>query len=107
MQTTRWAALLLGGLFLGVGLWTGGAIGEAQRFPALGPLPPVPVPPDNPMSAAKVELGTLLFWDTRLSGDASTSCASCHDPKLGWGTGQALSRGYPGAEHWRNSQTVL
>jgi cytochrome c peroxidase len=59
------------------------------------------------MSPAKVELGKLLFWDTRLSGDVSTSCATCHDPKLGWGDGQALSRGYPGTEHWRNSQTVL
>jgi len=107
MQTTRWAALLLGGLFLGVGLWTSGAPGEGQRDRAIGPLPPVPVPPDNPMSPGKVELGKLLFWDTRLSGDASTSCASCHDPTLGWGTGQALSRGYPGSEHWRNSQTVL
>lgn len=107
MQTTRWAALLLGGLFLGVGLWTSGALGEGQRDRAIGPLPPVPVPPDNPMSPGKVELGKLLFWDTRLSGDASTSCASCHDPTLGWGTGQALSRGYPGTEHWRNSQTVL
>ena len=107
MQTTRWAALLLGGLFLGVGLWTSGALGEGQRDRAIGPLPPVPVPPDNQMSPGKVELGKLLFWDTRLSGDASTSCASCHDPTLGWGTGQALSRGYPGTEHWRNSQTVL
>lgn len=107
MQTTRWAALLLGGLFLGVGLWTSGALGEGQRDRAIGPLPPVPIPPDNPMSPGKVELGKLLFWDTRLSGDASTSCASCHDPRLGWGTGQALSRGYPGSEHWRNSQTVL
>jgi len=59
------------------------------------------------MSEAKVELGKLLFWDTRLSGDVSTSCATCHDPKLGWGDGGALSRGYPGTEHWRNSQTVL
>ena len=107
MQTTRWTALLLGGLFLGVGLWTSGALGEGQRDRAIGLLPPVPVPPDNPMSPGKVELGKLLFWDTRLSGDASTSCASCHDPTLGWGTGQALSRGYPGTEHWRNSQTVL
>jgi cytochrome c peroxidase len=94
-------------LLLGGALWTGGALGQAQRFAALGPLPPVPVPSDNPMSEAKVELGKLLFWDTRLSGDVSTSCATCHDPKLGWGDGGALSRGYPGTEHWRNSQTIL
>ncbi len=107
MRTTRLAALALGGLLLGVVLRAGGALGDAPRFAALGPLPPEPVPADNPMSEAKVELGKLLFWDTRLSGDVSTSCATCHDPKLGWGDGRALSRGYPGTEHWRNSQTIL
>jgi cytochrome c peroxidase len=59
------------------------------------------------MSQAKVELGELLFFDARLSGDASTSCASCHSPESGWGDGGDLSRGYPGTQHWRNSQTVL
>lgn len=73
----------------------------------LGPLPPVRIPADNPMSAAKVALGRLLFWDTRLSGDASTSCASCHAPQAGWGEPQALSRGYPGTRHWRNAQTIV
>ncbi|MBI3781115.1 MAG: cytochrome-c peroxidase [candidate division NC10 bacterium] len=107
MRTTRFSALAVGLLILGSGLLASRALGQAQRFPPLGPLSPVPVPPDNPMSAAKVELGTLLFFDTRLSGDASTSCASCHDPKQGWGDGGKLSRGYPGTEHWRNSQTVL
>ena len=73
----------------------------------LGPLPPVSIPADNPMSAAKVALGELLFWDTRLSGNGSTSCASCHSPQTGWGEPQALSRGYPGTRHWRNAQTIL
>lgn len=69
-------------------------------------LPPVPVPSDNPMSAAKVELGRLLFWDPRLSGNGSTACVSCHQPSLGWGERSAVSRGYPGTIHWRNSQTL-
>ena len=91
------AALLIGGA---------GAAQE-KKFPPLGPLPPVPVPADNPMSDAKVALGKLLFFDARLSGDASTSCASCHSPESGWGDGGDLSRGYPGTQHWRNSQTIL
>ncbi len=107
MRTSRSAVLALAALLLGGALWAGGALGQARRFPALGPLPPVSSPSDNPTTEAKVELGKLLFWDTRLSGDVSTSCATCHDPKLGWGDGGALSRGYPGAEHWRNSQTLL
>jgi cytochrome c peroxidase len=73
----------------------------------LGPLPDVPVPADNPITQAKVDLGRLLFFDNRLSGDAGTSCASCHDPRLGWGDGQAISRGYAGTQHWRNSQTTV
>lgn len=56
---------------------------------------------------AIVELGNLLFFDARLSGDASTSCADCHDPRFGWGDGSELARGYPGTMHWRNSQTVV
>ncbi len=73
----------------------------------LGPLPEVPVPPDNPMSEVKIELGRLLFFDPRMSGDGSTSCASCHTPRLGWGSDTAISPGYPGTLHWRNSQTVI
>lgn len=73
----------------------------------LAPLPEVPVPTDNPMSAAKVELGKLLFFDPKITGDASLSCADCHDPKQGWGFGDPISRGYPGTVHWRNSQTAV
>ncbi|MBI2368084.1 MAG: cytochrome-c peroxidase [Deltaproteobacteria bacterium] len=86
---------------------TGDTVGQEKTFPVLGPLPPVPIPRDNPQTPAKVELGKLLFFDPRTSGDASTSCASCHDPKQGWGDGGDLSRGYPGTQHWRNSQTVI
>ena len=76
-------------------------------FPPLGALPEVPVPGDNPVTPEKVALGRLLFFDDRLSGDVGTSCASCHDPRMGWGDGNALSRGYAGTQHWRNSQTVV
>lgn len=75
------------------------------RIAPLGLLGPVPA--DNPMTEAKVELGELLFWDPRLSGNASMSCASCHLPEAGWGTGGAISFGHPGTTHWRNSQTIL
>jgi len=59
------------------------------------------------MTSAKVELGKKLFWESRLSGNGSMPCASCHLPNLGWGDGAAISRGYPGTKHWRNSQTIL
>lgn len=80
---------------------------ESPAFPPLRPLPPVPVPKDNPQTPAKIALGRQLFWDNRLSGDGSMPCVSCHLPALGWGDGGQISRGYPGTKHWRNSQTVL
>jgi cytochrome c peroxidase len=36
------------------------------------------IPADNPMTADKVELGKMLYYDKRLSGDGSRSCYSCH-----------------------------
>lgn len=95
-----WALIMVGG---GRVL----AKGDPDFDPPLSSLPPVPVPPDNPITEAKAELGKLLFFDTRLTGDASLSCADCHDPKKGWGGSQPISRGYPGAIHWRNTHTAL
>ncbi len=79
----------------------------AEEYPELSPLGPVPEPPDNPTTPAKVELGTHLYFDSRLSGDLAISCASCHFPSLGWGDGGEISTGYPGSQHWRNSQTII
>ncbi len=54
-----------------------------------------------------VLLGKYLFFDTRLSADATVSCASCHQPDLAWTDGQSLSRGYTGAGYFRNTPTLL
>ena len=73
----------------------------------LAALGPPPIPADNPQTPEKIELGKLLFFDTRMSGDASVACATCHDPKQGWTFSNDISRGYPGTIHWRNSQTII
>lgn len=73
----------------------------------LAPLPEVPVPADNPLTPEKIELGKLLFFDNRISGDASLSCSSCHDPAFGWGDAGEVSRGYPATRNWRNAPTVV
>lgn len=75
--------------------------------PPLAPLGDVPVPDNEPLTEAKVELGRRLFFDDRFSADVTLSCASCHDPRLGWGDGNALSRAYAGTQHWRNAPTVV
>jgi len=38
----------------------------------------------NPLTRAKIELGRQLYFDKRLSADATVSCASCHDPSMGY-----------------------
>jgi cytochrome c peroxidase len=83
------------------------AVADNETHDPLDALPPMPIPDSNPMTDANLALGKHLFFDARLSGDGSISCADCHDPKLGWGDGADLSRGYPGTMHWRNSQTVV
>jgi cytochrome c peroxidase len=54
-----------------------------------------------------VELGRHLYYDNRLAGDWGSSCASCHDPKKGFGDGQALSAGYTSMEYFRNAPTLI
>jgi cytochrome c peroxidase len=47
----------------------------------------VPTPADNKVTPERVELGKMLFFDPRLSGSNWISCASCHNPTLGWSDG--------------------
>lgn len=70
-------------------------------------LPPMKVPADNPMTPEKIELGELLFFDTALSVDHSMSCATCHDPDLGWSNGEKLAEGTSGLRGKRNTLSIL
>jgi cytochrome c peroxidase len=57
-------------------------------------------------SRAQVELGRMLFFETRLSKDASQSCNSCH-PLASYGAdGERTSAGHDGTRGTRNSPTV-
>jgi cytochrome c peroxidase len=64
------------------------------------------VPDDNPMSDAKVELGRRLFYDPRLSGNGTQSCASCHRPDLAFTDGRPRAVGSTGEWHPRGSQSL-
>ena len=59
------------------------------------------------VKAPMAELGKRLFFDPRLSGDASLSCSSCHQPDKGFSDGLALSESYPGSQHFRNTPTLI
>ena len=74
--------------------------------PPLG-LPSVPVRPDNPITAAKIELGRLLFFDRRLSHNNTISCAMCHVPEQGFSSNEmATAVGIEGRTVRRNSPTI-
>jgi cytochrome c peroxidase len=65
------------------------------------------VPRHNPQTAAKVELGRKLFFDTRLSADGTVACATCHKPELAFADGKAVAEGIAGRRGPRNSPTLL
>jgi cytochrome c peroxidase len=69
-------------------------------------VPPPRVPDDNPMTVAKVELGRFLFYDKRLSGNETQSCASCHRQELAFTDGLAQAEGSTGQLHPRSSMSV-
>ena len=57
----------------------------------------------NPLTRAKIELGRQLYFDTRLSKDNSTSCATCHSPELGYAKDTQFGVGVGGQTGNRNS----
>jgi cytochrome c peroxidase len=67
----------------------------------------IPFPPSNPYSAEKAQLGKMLFFDQRLSVNFNMSCATCHNPSLGWEDGVPGAFGGQGVNLGRNSPTVL
>ncbi len=56
------------------------------------------VPQENPFTTEAFELGRRLFYDVRLSGEDSMSCASCHRQELAFTDGLAKPVGLHGNE---------
>jgi len=63
-------------------------------------------PDDDAPSQAEVELGKTLFFDTRLSLNRKQSCATCHNPDLGFGDGVAAGTGTMGGTLGRNTPHI-
>src|SRR5215468_12603221 len=70
------------------------------------PFPRPVVPSDNPMTAAKVELGRYLFYDKRISVNGKESCGSCHRQELAFTDGRARAEGTTGELHPRSSMSL-
>src|SRR5215475_10569367 len=102
-------------VFGAVGLWLLAAmfaVGRADTplsytwtLPHQWPTPRVPA--SNPMSAAKVELGRRLFYDTRLSGNGTQSCATCHEQARAFTDGRGRAVGSTGQVHPRGSMSLV
>jgi cytochrome c peroxidase len=74
------------------------------RLPPGFPSPRLPT--DNPLTPEGVELGRHLFYDTRLSGNGTFSCASCHEQRLAFSDGRAQSVGSTGELTPRSSMPL-
>jgi cytochrome c peroxidase len=75
------------------------------QLPANFPRPRVPA--NNPMSDAKVELGRHLFYDTRLSGNGTQACATCHEQERAFTEGKGRAVGSTGQVHPRGSMSLV
>jgi cytochrome c peroxidase len=65
-----------------------------------------PEPADNPTTAAKVELGKMLYMDPRFSATGTVSCNSCHNIMEGGEDSRSVSMGVHGKTGGRNAPTV-
>jgi cytochrome c peroxidase len=89
------------------GAGEGGGGGDTYDWGLPPGVPKPKVPADNPMSADKVELGRRLFYDVRLSGNGTYSCASCHQQDKAFTDGLAHAVGSTGEIHRRSSMSVV
>ena len=75
------------------------------RFKPIPTTPPAL--PGNPATPAKIELGTMLYFEPRLSASHAISCSSCHNVGLGGVDGQETSIGHGWQRGARNAPTVF
>jgi cytochrome c peroxidase len=102
-RTTSLFLLTLLVLMLG----TGTAADRAIYIEVPLGLPEVVALKDNPPTLAKVELGKMLYFDPRLSLSGELSCATCHNPSLGYSNAAPVAVGHQHALGGRNAPTVL
>lgn len=65
------------------------------------------IPEDNPTTTKGFELGRMLFYEKKLSGDNSMSCASCHQQNKAFTDGKAFSPGIDGQSGEVSSMSLV
>ena len=74
-------------------------LGLSARFASM--------PPENPLTPAKVALGQQLFWDRRWSKTGTVACVTCHRPDHGWSDPRQFSLDHAGQPTARHSSTII
>jgi cytochrome c peroxidase len=69
--------------------------------------PKMIIPNDNPLTKEGVELGRFLFYEKRLSGNNTMSCATCHMPQYGFSDPNQFSIGIDGIAGTRQSMALV
>jgi cytochrome c peroxidase len=87
-------------------LWPAPLVDSGVDWKELGPLPASPIEHLKDSLKHLIELGKVLFFDTRLSSSGKIACASCHQPELSWTDGKHRSIGHDGAVNKRNAPTI-
>jgi cytochrome c peroxidase len=87
------------------GMPTPGSV-RSQALMLFGMLSAVAENPKNPVTEAKVTLGRMLYYDTRLSKNHDVACNSCHQLDKFGVDNEPTSPGHRGARGDRNSPTV-
>ncbi|MCB0480322.1 MAG: c-type cytochrome [Flavobacteriales bacterium] len=80
------------------------------KFTLAPPLyfPPFPSHVNTVLSKEAVALGRKLFFEKRLSGDNTQSCASCHNQKFAFSdNGKAFSTGIDGKDGDMNAMAIV
>ena len=103
MRRYLFGAVIAAGILCAVGVMAS----QQAASPMLG-LPPVPIPEDNPQTAAKIALGDKLYNETRFSTDGTVGCFTCHDPvKAFTDSPLKVSEGIEKKTGTRNAPTVV
>ncbi|MFZ5554365.1 MAG: cytochrome-c peroxidase [Bacteroidota bacterium] len=96
------------------------AIKSCKKDPAVGVYVPTPyelkipegfpqmiIPADNPMTVEGVALGRKLFYEEKLSGDNTMSCATCHMQQYAFSENTPFSTGIDGSVGNRNAMALI
>ncbi len=106
------------GLSLAALLYAAAACGPAlPPWEAENPIRPLAAPPlgmelyfeevKTPPDPKSVRLGRWLFYDTRLSGDNTVSCATCPQPEHAFSQATPVSAGIKGQKGTRKAPTFI